>query len=248
MTDAILTCAGLTKSFGGLVANDRIDLSVGKQEIRGIIGPNGSGKSTFFNVLTGFYVKDEGTVTFDGEDVSNLKPFEIANRGLVRTFQLPTPFSNLTVKDNLLAVYSGGLRITNDKRDRADEILTFLDIAGVADHLASELSGGQQKLLELGRVLMLEPKVILLDEPTAGVNPALSLRILDRIEAMRDRGTTIVIIEHDMEVVKSITDKVTVFDQGRVIAEGTFAEVATELRVQEAYLGKADESDVGTIV
>lgn len=242
MGESLLECLGLTKSFGGIVANDHIDFEVAPGEIRGIIGPNGSGKSTFFNVLTGFYEKDEGEVFFGGEDITGLTPHEIARQGLVRTFQLTTPFNDLTCMDNLLAVYEPGFRITSEKRERARDILDFLEIEHVAENKARDLSGGQQKLLELGRVLMLRPDCILLDEPTAGVNPALADRILDRIEKMRERGTTIVIIEHDMSVIQAISDDVTVFDNGRIIAKGTFDEVAAETAVQEAYLGKEDEA------
>ncbi|WP_396613851.1 ABC transporter ATP-binding protein (plasmid) [Haloferax sp. S1W] len=232
----------MTKRFGGLVANDNLSLTIDSGEIRGIIGPNGSGKSTFFNVITGFYEKDAGTVVFDGTDITHSKSHEIANRGLVRTFQITTPFEELTVEDNLLAVYSPGLRITNEKRERAASILEFLDIDHVVENKAKELSGGQQKLLELGRVLMLQPKCILLDEPTAGVNPALQDRILEYLKEMNADGTTLVIIEHDMRVIQDITKRVTVFDRGSVIAEGTFEDVSKEVAVQEAYLGTDAET------
>ena len=243
MSGQLLECHELTKSFGGVLANDKIDFSVGTAEIRGIIGPNGSGKSTFFNTLTGFYEEDGGEVHFDGIDITDHPPHEIAKLGLVRTFQLTTPFEDLSVTENLLAVYSKGLRVTAAKRRRAEEVLEFLEIDHVSDNDASDLSGGQQKLLELGRVLMLEPKCILLDEPTAGVNPALADRILDRIDEMRKDGTSIVIIEHDMNVVRSISDAVTVFDRGKVIAHGSFDDVAGNKQVQEAYLGTEDEAE-----
>lgn len=234
---ALLETDGLTKKFGALVANDRISVSVPEGAVRGIIGPNGSGKSTFFNTLTGFYQADEGTVTFDGTDVTGWSPHAIARRGLARTFQIVSPFEDLTVKENLLAVYTPGLRVSSEKRERADEILEFLEIDHVADNEASDMSGGQQKLLELARVLMLDPQCILLDEPTAGVNPALQNRILDRLEEMNRRGKTFVIVEHDMSLIERFADSVTVFDQGRVIAEGSFDDVKGDSRVREAYLG-----------
>jgi ABC-type branched-subunit amino acid transport system ATPase component len=233
----LLETDGLTKTFGALVANDGISISVPEGAVRGIIGPNGSGKSTFFNTLTGFYQADAGTVTFDGTDVTGWSPPAIARRGLARTFQIVSPFEDLTVTENLLAVYTPGLRITREKRERAEEILEFLEIDHVADNEASDMSGGQQKLLELARVLMLDPKCILLDEPTAGVNPALQNRILDRLEEMNRRGTTFVIVEHDMSLIERFADSVTVFDQGRVIAEGSFDDVKGDERVREAYLG-----------
>ncbi|WP_254547040.1 ABC transporter ATP-binding protein [Halomarina pelagica] len=234
---SLLEIDGLTKTFGALVANDGITLSVADGEVRGIIGPNGSGKSTFFNTLTGFYRSDGGTVVFDGTDVSGWKPHRIAQRGLARTFQIVSPFEDLTVRENLLAVHTAGLRVSEEKRRRADEILEFLEIEHISDNEASEMSGGQQKLLELARVLMLDPKCILLDEPTAGVNPALQDRILDRLEVMNERGTTFVIVEHDMSLIQRFADSVTVFDQGQVIAEGDFEEVTADARVREAYLG-----------
>jgi branched-chain amino acid transport system ATP-binding protein len=169
-TDTILRTEELTKTFGALRANDGISLSVPRGEIRGIIGPNGSGKTTFFNTVTGFYQPDGGSVTFDGTDITGWKPHRIARRGLGRTFQIVSPFENMTVRQNMMAVQTTD---DVDKRARADEILAFLDIDHVAENQASGMSGGQQKLLELARVLMLDPTVIMLDEPAAGVNPAL---------------------------------------------------------------------------
>jgi ABC-type branched-subunit amino acid transport system ATPase component len=233
----LLEVDGLTKRFGALVANDGITLSVADGEVRGIIGPNGSGKSTFFNTLTGFYRSDGGTVVFDGTDITGWKPYRIAQQGLARTFQIVSPFEDLTVRENLLAVHTPGLRVTSEKQQRADDILEFLEIEHIAENEASEMSGGQQKLLELARVLMLDPKCILLDEPTAGVNPALQNRIIDRLEEMNERGTTFVIVEHDMSLIQRFADSVTVFDQGQVIAEGGFDDVTGDTRVREAYLG-----------
>jgi len=161
VTRPILETEGLTKRFGSLVANDRLSVTVEEDTIHGIMGPNGSGKSTFFNTVTGFYRPDGGTVRFDGEDVTGWKPDEIARRGLARTFQIPSPFEDLTVKENMLAVFTGGLRsgmrIPEAKRARADELLELLEVDHVADQEAGGVSGGQEKLLELGRILMLEP-------------------------------------------------------------------------------------------
>lgn len=241
---AILETEALSKSFGALIANDQISLTVEEGEVRGIIGPNGSGKSTFFNCVTGFYSIDEGRIVFDDTEVTGFAPHEIARQGLVRTFQIVSPFEDLTVLDNLLAVYTGGYRINAEKRARAREILDFLDIGHLAEDRAQEMSGGQQKLLELGRALMLEPKCILLDEPTAGVNPALQDRIVDHLREMNERGTTFVIVEHDMKLIQEFADAVTVFDQGAIIAEGSFEDVKNDLRVREAYLGTTDESSV----
>ena len=242
MTDAepILRTEDLTKTFGALRANDGISLSVPEGDIRGIIGPNGSGKTTFFNTVTGFYDPDGGTVTFDGTDVTGWKPHRIARQGLGRTFQIVSPFKNMTVRQNLMAVQTSA---DFDKEARADEIMEFLEIDHIAENQASGMSGGQQKLLELARVLMLDPKVIMLDEPAAGVNPALEERIMDHIRELNDEGTTFVVVEHDMNVIQSIVDTVSVFDQGTLIAEGTFEEIRQDERVREAYLGTAADDE-----
>ena len=247
MTRPILSTEGLTKRFGSLVANDGLSVTVEADTIHGIMGPNGSGKSTFFNTVTGFYRPDGGTVRFDGEDVTGWKPDEIARRGLARTFQIPSPFEDLTVRENLLAVFTGGLRsgvrVPDEKRSRADKLLELLEIDHVADQEAGGVSGGQEKLLELGRILMLEPACVMLDEPTAGVNPSLRNRLLDHLETLNDRGTTFVIIEHDMRVIADVCDRVTVFNQGQVLVEGDFESVTSDERVRDAYLGGAADHD-----
>jgi len=179
--------------------------------------------------------------------VTGWKPDEIARRGLARTFQIPSPFEDLTVKENMLAVFTGGLRsgmrISEAKRARADELLELLEIDHVADQEAGGVSGGQEKLLELGRILMLEPACVMLDEPTAGVNPSLRNRLLEHLETLNDRGTTFVIIEHDMRVIADVCDRVTVFNQGQVLVEGDFESVTSDERVRDAYLGGAAEHD-----
>ena len=240
----LLGTDNLTKRFGAIVANDGISLSVEEGEIRGIIGPNGSGKSTLFNTISGFYKSDAGTVTFDGADITNWDPHRIAKHGLVRTFQIASPFSNLTVWENMLAVYSPGLRVSTEKKQRADELLEFLEIDHVRDNEASDISGGQQKLLGLGRALMLDPKCIMLDEPTAGVNPALQSRILDRLVEMNEDGMTFLIVEHDMKLMSGFADQVTVIDQGNVLGTGTFEEMTGRDDVKQAYLGEEQEEEV----
>ena len=235
MTDTILETDDLTKTFGALRANDGISLSVSAGTIHGIIGPNGSGKTTFFNTLTGFYEADGGRVVFDGTDITNWEPHQIAQRGLGRTFQIPAPFEDMTVRDNLLAVNTG--ETMDIKRERAAETLSLLDIDHLSDDDAHDMSGGQHKLLELARVLMLEPDCILLDEPTAGVNPVLADRIIDHIKSLNEDGRSFLVIEHDMPVMAELADVITVFDQGKVVTEGTFDEVTSNERVMEAYLG-----------
>ncbi|UHQ98848.1 ABC transporter ATP-binding protein (plasmid) [Natrinema zhouii] len=233
----LLETSDLTKRFGAITANDRVDLSVERGEIRGIIGPNGAGKSTLFNVITGFHEPDAGTINFDGTDITGLSPAEVTQEGLCRTFQITSPLEDMNVYKNLLAAYTPGFRIPEWKRERADEILELLEIEHERETKAGDLSGGQQKLLELGRVLMLEPECIMLDEPTAGVNPALQERILEYLGHANESGTTLIIIEHDMKVISEITDTVTVFDQGSIIVEGPFNEVKNDPQVREAYLG-----------
>jgi ABC-type branched-subunit amino acid transport system ATPase component len=239
----LLETEDLTKKFGALVANDSVDFSVSEGEIRGIIGPNGAGKSTFFNVITGFHEPDEGTVCFDGTDITGWSTPEISQRGLTRTFQITSPLEDMTVYKNLLAAYTPGLRIPDWKHDRAEDLLELLEIEHQRDTLAGDLSGGQQKLLELGRVLMLDPDCVLLDEPTAGVNPALQERILEYLLQANEDGTTFVVIEHDMKVISDITSSVTVFDQGSIVTEGNFKEVKDDPRVREAYLGAAGDEE-----
>lgn len=247
MNSPLLETDGLVKKFGSLVANDEVSLTIEEGVIHGIMGPNGSGKSTFFNTVTGFYAPDSGTIRFDGHDVSGKSPDEIARHGLGRTFQIPSPFEDLTVRENLLAVFTGGvrsgLRIQEGKRERAERLLDLLEIDHIADQNAGGISGGQEKLVELGRILMLEPACVLLDEPTAGVNPSLRNRLLDHLETLNDRGTTFVIIEHDMRVIADICDRVSVFDQGEVIVEDDFESVTNDARVRSAYLGGSAEHD-----
>ncbi|MFC4544108.1 ATP-binding cassette domain-containing protein [Halosolutus amylolyticus] len=249
MSDYILETADLTKTFGELIANDGISLGVERGEVHGIIGPNGSGKSTFFNTVTGFYDADGGQVFFDGAEITGMGPDEIARNGLGRTFQIASPFTDLTVRENLLSVYTeglgSGLRITDEKRDRAQEILERLEIEHIAEHEASDISGGQQQLLELGRILMLDPQCIMLDEPTAGVNPALQNRILEHLRDLNEDGKTFVIIEHDMSVISGLTDCVSVLNQGQVVMQGDFETVTSDDRVREAYLGEETDPDAG---
>ncbi|MEM4782688.1 MAG: ATP-binding cassette domain-containing protein [Halalkalicoccus sp.] len=249
VSDYILETRELTKRFGELTANDGVSLDVERGEVHGIIGPNGSGKSTFFNTVTGFYKADGGRVIFDGGDITHLRADEIARAGLGRTFQIASPFTDLTVEENLLSVYTAGLRsglrIPDEKRERAEEILERLEISHIADHEASDISGGQQKLLELGRILMLDPACIMLDEPTAGVNPALQERILDHLRALNEEGRTFVIIEHDMSVISGLADRVSVLNQGRIVVQGDFETVTSDERVRAAYLGDRTDPDTG---
>jgi ABC-type branched-subunit amino acid transport system ATPase component len=244
MTDTLLKTTNLTKTFNSLVANDNIDLSIERGEIRGIIGPNGSGKTTFFNTVTGFYNPDDGTVRFNGEDVTGWETYRLARQGLGRTFQIVSPFKNMTVRQNLLAVQTDNGESQQERRERAEEILSFLEIDHIAENRAMGMSGGQQKLLELARVLMLDPELIMLDEPAAGVNPVLEEQIIEQIKTLNDNGTSFMIVEHDMNVIRELASEVSVFDSGEHIAQGSFEDISQDERVRQAYLGGADDEEV----
>jgi branched-chain amino acid transport system ATP-binding protein len=222
--------------FGGIRAVDRVSLDVRRGEIVGLIGPNGSGKSTLFNVVSGIFAATGGTVHFAGADVTGWKPHRTARRGLARTFQIPALFDNMTVLENLLA--ASAQDGWDGARERAATVLRTLLIEHVRDHRAADLSGGQQKLVEFGRVMMRRGSLVLLDEVTAGVHPDVRRIILDTIAALRQSGTTFCLIEHDMELVRSVCDRIVVMDAGQVITMGTFDEIASNSEVMQAYLGR----------
>jgi branched-chain amino acid transport system ATP-binding protein len=226
----------VVKRFGGVTAVAGVSLAVAAQEVVGVIGPNGSGKSTLFSLASGGQRPDEGRILLGGVDVTGKPAWRIARAGIGRTFQIPSLFDNMSVRDNLLAA-----AVEADWRhapQRADEVMDMLQITRVADNLASELSGGQQKLLEFGRVCMRDPRVILLDEVTAGVHPNIRRIILEAIRRVRGTGATFLVIEHDMEMVREICDRIVVMDAGEVVAEGSFEDIAGNVEVQQAYLGR----------
>ncbi|MHA3977654.1 ABC transporter ATP-binding protein [Halovulum sp. GXIMD14794] len=239
--------------FGGIRAVDGASLSIAEGSITGLIGPNGAGKSTLFNVIAGLYAPTSGQVLLDGQDISGLPPHELFGRGLLRTFQIAHEFSTLTVRENLMMVPSGqsgetlwdswfryGKVKTEEKaiRAKADEVIEFLEISHVADELAGNLSGGQKKLLELGRTMMVDAKIVFLDEVGAGVNRTLLNTIGDAILRLnRERGYTFCMIEHDMDFIGRLCDPVIVMAEGHVLTEGTVDEVKSDERVIEAYLG-----------
>ena len=249
----LLEVRELVKNFGGLRAIDRCTLDVQPGTITGLIGPNGAGKTTLFNIITGFIQPDRGRVHFRGRDVTNLPPHRLFQQGLARTFQIPREHHSMTVLENLMLVPAaqlgerfwntwirpGAVRREEERhRDKALEVLDFVDLGHMAWEPAGKLSGGQKKLLELARTLMSEPRMILLDEPGAGVNRTLMQRLSENIETLcRERGITFLLIEHDIDLVMRLCDPIIVMSEGRHLMQGRPEEVRTDSRVLEAYLG-----------
>ena len=235
----VLEVQDLNRSFGGIRAVGGVSFSLEEREIVGIIGPNGSGKSTLFNLLTGVVPPSSGHILLHGTDVTGWKAHRIARAGIGRTFQIPALFVNMTVKENLYAAMVEGE--WSQAAERAEFVLDLMTLDHVRDNLAGSLSGGQQRLLEFGRVLMRNPEVILLDEVTAGVHPNLRAIILKAVSRLQDEGRSFLVIEHDMEMVRGICQRIIVMDAGLIVAQGTFAEISQDKHVVEAYLGVSVE-------
>jgi branched-chain amino acid transport system ATP-binding protein len=251
---APLEVEGLRKEFGGITAVDDVSFDVEEGTLTGLIGPNGAGKSTTFNLITGMLDPTEGTVRFNGEDITGLQPHEISNRGLARTFQIARELEEMTVLENMMLAPKGQIGeslwrsimpITRgsvreqetEQLERVWEVLDFFEIDHLADEYAGNLSGGQRKLLEMARALLTDPDVLLLDEPFAGVNPSLEKRLLEHIHELRERGYTFLIVEHDMDLIMNNCERVIVMHQGRILEDGTPAEIKESEEVIEAYLG-----------
>jgi len=253
--DPILVVDGVKRRFGGLAAVDVAHLEVQRGSITSLIGPNGAGKTTFFNLITGFDRPDEGHWTFDGQPLAGVPAHQVARRGMVRTFQLTKALQRMTVMDNmrLAGTEQTGerflpalLRNTWKRQEeqlsqRAAVLLERFKLGAKHEDFAGTLSGGQRKLLEMARALMVGPKMVMLDEPMAGVNPALTQSLLEHVKGLREEGMTVLFVEHDMDVVMDISDWVVCMAEGRVIAEGPPQSIAQNHAVIEAYLGSDDD-------
>jgi branched-chain amino acid transport system ATP-binding protein len=249
--DPILVADSITRRFGGLVAVDVDHLEVQRGVITALIGPNGAGKTTLFNLLTGFDQPDSGTWSFEGQPISGRPAYRVARRGMVRTFQLTKALSRLTVIENmrlgateqrgeslLRAMFRSIWRSQEEEiTGRAEELLGRFKLDTKRNDFAGSLSGGQRKLLEMARALMVQPRMVMLDEPMAGVNPALTQSLLGHVKALRDEGMTVLFVEHDMDMVRDISDWVVVMAAGKVVAEGPPDAVMANPAVIDAYLG-----------
>ncbi len=254
--DPILIADSVRRQFGGLVAVDADHVEIQRGVITALIGPNGAGKTTFFNLLTNFDTPDTGTRTFDGHNIDTVPAHKIANYGMVRTFQLTQSLSKMTVIENMKLGATGqkGESIWRsifpfawngqEKRieERADALLERFNMGHMRDEFAGTLSGGQRKLLEMARALMVEPNMVMLDEPMAGVNPALTQSLLGHVTGLRDQGMTVLFVEHDMDMVQEISDWVIVMAEGEIIAEGPPGSIGQNQAVVDAYLGSSHDS------
>ncbi len=255
----LLNVTNLTKTFGGLVAINNINFSMEPGQIVSVIGPNGAGKTTFFNMISGYYVPDSGTITFDGRNLTKLSPERVAQQGIARTFQNIRLFKDMLVAENILVgrymrmhenIVDIVLRLPKMRReeraayDKVLELLDYVGLSGKEGELAKNLSYGQQRRLEIARALAIEPKLLLLDEPAAGLNPKETEEMKSFIlKLRREKDMTILLIEHDMKLVMGLSDRITVINYGVKIAEGTPGEIQKNQEVIEAYLGNEDDDE-----
>lgn len=256
--DPILVADDVVRSFGGLTAVAVDHLEIQRGAITALIGPNGAGKTTFFNLLTGFDKPDRGNISLEGASINNVASYKLAKRGMVRTFQLTKALSRMTVIDNMKLgateqigesfwralvspLWSGQ---EADVERRANDLLDRFNMSHMGDEFAGTLSGGQRKLIEMARALMTDPQLVMLDEPMAGVNPALTQSLLGHVKGLRSEGRTVIFVEHDMDVVRDISDWVVVMAEGAIIAEGTPDDIAANNAVIDAYLGSHHDSDL----
>jgi neutral amino acid transport system ATP-binding protein len=257
--DPILVADNVTRQFGGLTAVDVAHVEIPRGQITALIGPNGAGKTTFFNLLTGFDRPNTGTWIFDGKNLAGVASYKVARMGMVRTFQLTKALSLLTVMENMRLGYQNQTgenplaamfrwvwrKQENQVTEIATELLTRFKLYDKSEDFAASLSGGQRKLLEMARALMTKPTMVMLDEPMAGVNPALTQSLLDHIKGLKSEGMTVLFVEHDMHMVRHISDWVIVMAEGKIVAEGPPAEVMKNPAVIDAYLGAHHDSDLG---
>jgi len=258
---ALLELHDIGISFGGLRAVDALSFAVDEGQIKGLIGPNGAGKTTVFNMVTGVYRPTDGRIRFAGEDITGRSPHRVAARGIMRTFQTIRLFAGMTVLENVLAGqhlrtrqtwWQSLLATPGQRREEAELVertlatLERLDLADVANEVATALPYGMQRRVELARTLVADPKLLILDEPAAGLNDMESSALNDTIRGIRDAGVTVLLVEHDMNVVMNVTDSIVVINFGRKIAEGTPGEIQTHPAVVEAYLGQDDDEEVAT--
>ena len=243
---ALLEIRDLSKSFGGIHAVDGCSFAVEEGSITALIGPNGAGKTTVFNLISGLYKPDAGTILFEGARIDRLQPHRIVRKGIARTFQISRDLAGLSVLENVIVQSpASGFRhllkpsMSPAERERAMDLLGFVGIAALAREPAAKLSYGQKKLMELAACLMAGPRLVLLDEPAGGINPALLEVIVDRVQQLRAQGVTFLIVEHNMEVVMSVCDPVVVMAYGRFLAHGSPAAIQSDAAVLEAYLGVA---------